>query len=626
MSVAEIVRRVTEGGRVPRTDRTLRLDRRIRTVLVTETRGAAVLLAATVLALIWANLPGGSYETLWQSEFTVGFGDSRITEDLRHWINDGLMVFFFLLAGMEIRREFGFGDLRDRRAATVPILAALGGMVVPALIYAAITAGTSAQQAWGMAMATDIAFALGVLALIGPRCPANVRVFLLTLAVVDDIGAILVIAVVYTEAVHIVALLAAAALLGVTLALRAAGIWRATPYLVVGVALWVATFESGLHPTIVGVVFGLLTPAFLARTADLDRLDRILQRFRREPGPEAARTLSIAAQGSVSANDRLQYLLRPWTSLLIVPLFALANAGVVLSPQILARSLTSPVTIGVFAGLVVGKTLGIWGASALVVRTGLGRLPSGVRLPQVLSVGAVAGIGFTVSLFIAELALPDDQVRDEAKIGILAAAVVATVLGWRLFRLPGRRNKSSEVTTLQPPVEPNGEHHRGPLDAPVELVQFGDYQCPFCREAAPAMTELLTRHPDRLRYVWRHLPLDEVHPYARRAAQAAEAAAAQNRFWEMHDRLITAATLDDEALTEIARSVGLDVSRFTADLDAAVVAAQVDLDVRSAHDSGAEGTPTFFLDGNRIDGSLQEVITAVEQAVEPVPAHGTQTG
>ncbi|SNY53562.1 Na+/H+ antiporter NhaA [Paractinoplanes atraurantiacus] len=619
MSVSGMVRRISEGGQAPRTERTLRLDHRIRTVLVTETRGAAALLAATVLALIWANLPGDSYETLWHTEFTVGLGGAEISEDLRHWVNDGLMVFFFLLAGMEIRRELSFGDLRDRRAATVPILAAAGGMIVPAVIFAAITAGTSAQHAWGMAMATDIAFALGVLALVGPRCPANVRVFLLTLAVVDDIGAILVIAVVYTEAIHPVPLLVAAVLLGVALAMRAAGVWRATPYFVVGVALWVATVESGLHPTIVGVVFGLLTPAFLARTADLDRIERLLRKFRREPGPEAARTLTIAAQGAVSANDRLQYLLRPWTSFLIVPLFALANAGVVLSPEALSRAVTSPVTIGVFAGLVVGKTLGIWAASALVVRTGLGRLPSGVRLPQVLSVGAVAGIGFTVSLFIAELALTDEQVRDEAKIGILAAAVVATMLGWVLFRLTGRQKPAGEATSLQPPVEPSGEHHRGPLGAPVELVQFGDYECPFCRDAAPAITALLDRHPGRISYVWRNLPLDEIHPYARRAAQAAEAAAAQNGFWAMHDRLITADAFDDEALAGLARAAGLDVSRFVVDLDTAIVAAQVDADVRSAHDSGADGTPTFFLNGTVVTGSLDEVVAAVERAIDAVP-------
>jgi Na+/H+ antiporter NhaA len=225
----------------------------------------------TGVALIWANVPGGSYEAAWHTEVTFGFGDAAITEDLRHWINDGLMVFFFLLAGMEIRRELTFGDLRDRRAAMVPILAAVGGMVLPAVIFATITAGSTAQQAWGMAMATDIAFALGVLALVGPRCPANVRVFLLTLAVVDDIGAIAVIALVYTEAIHLVPLMVAAVLLGVVLALQAAGAWRATPYVLVGVGLWVATFESGLHPTIVGVVLGLLTPTFLARTGDLDR-------------------------------------------------------------------------------------------------------------------------------------------------------------------------------------------------------------------------------------------------------------------------------------------------------------------------------------------------------------------
>jgi Na+/H+ antiporter NhaA/predicted DsbA family dithiol-disulfide isomerase len=471
-----------------------------------------------------------------------------------------------------------------------------------------------------MAMATDIAFALGVLALVGPRCPASVRVFLLTLAIVDDIGAIVVIAVVYTGALHLVPLLLATALLGVVLALRAAGVWRATPYFLVGIALWVATYESGLHPTIVGVVFGLLTPAFLPRTGDLDRLDRILARLRREPGPEPARLLSIAAHASVSSNDRLQYLLRPWSSFVIVPAFALANAGVALNADVLARALRSPVTWGVFAGLVVGKTLGIAGASALVMRARLGQLPAGIGMPQIVSVGAVAGIGFTVSLFIAELALADEAVREEAKVGILAAAVAATVLGWLLFRLPTRRARVAPAPELRPPADPVDEHALGSADAPVVLVQFGDYQCPYCRDAMPRLSGLLRRHPQRLRYVWRHLPLDEVHPYARRAAQAAEAATLQGAFWPLHDRLLTADDLAGDALAQLAEAAGLDPERLLRDAASAEVAARVEADVHSARDSGVDGTPTFFLDGRRVDGSLDEVIAAVERALGAVPA------
>jgi Na+/H+ antiporter NhaA len=614
VSLTAVVRRISAGGQLPRTDRTLALDRRIRTVLTTETRGAAVLLVATVAALIWANLPGAGYETFWHTEFAVSVGDMRIAEDLRHWVNDGLMVFFFFVAGMEIRREFSFGDLRDPRTAVVPVVAALGGMVVPAVIFATVTRGTAAQSAWGMAMATDIAFALGVLALVGPRCPAQVRVFLLTLAIVDDIGAILVIAVVYTESLNLVALAAAALLLAAALGLRAAGVWRATPYFLVGVALWVATYASGLHPTIVGVVFGLLTPAFLPRTADLDRLDRIMAKLRREPGPEPARLLAIAAQGSVSSNDRLQYLLRPWTSLVIVPLFALANAGVPLGAEVLARAVESPVTWGVFAGLVAGKTLGIWGATALVVRTGRGQLPAGMRSRQVVSVGAVAGIGFTVSLFIAELALPDQGVRDEAKVGILAAAVAATVLGWALFRLPRPRPAPGVPADLRPPATAPDEHARGPATGAVEVVQFGDYECPFCRDAAPAVEDLLTRHPGRLRWVWRHAPIEDVHPYARRAAVAAEAAAVQGGFWPMHDRLLRASRFDDETLTGYARAAGLDADRFRRDLESPDVAARVDADARSARDSGVDGTPTFFVNGRRFDGSFADLVAVVEEA------------
>jgi protein-disulfide isomerase len=240
-------------------------------------------------------------------------------------------------------------------------------------------------------------------------------------------------------------------------------------------------------------------------------------------------------------------------------------------------------------------------------------------MPQVVSVGAVAGIGFTVSLFIAELALTDEAVREEAKVGILAAAVAATVLGWLLFRLPTRRAQTAPAPELRPPADPVDEHALGPADAPVVLVQFGDYQCPYCRDAMPRLSGLLRRHPQRLRYVWRHLPLDEVHPYARRAAQAAEAAALQGAFWPMHERLLTADDVGGGALAGLAEAAGLDPERLLRDAASAEIAARVEADVHSARDSGVDGTPTFFLDGRRVDGSLDDVITAVERALGAVP-------
>jgi Na+:H+ antiporter, NhaA family len=395
-----------------------------------EASGGVLLVAAAVVALVWANSPwSGSYESLWSTELTVGLGGHAITDDLRHWVNDGLMTLFFFVIGLEIKQELANGQLTTLRRAAIPAAGAAGGMAVPALLYVAFNAGGAGGDGWGIPMATDVAFALGVLALLGSRVPAELKVLLLGLAIVDDIGAIVVIAAFYSDGIDWQWSAAALVGLGLVVGLKRAKVRYIPVYAVVGVGIWFATFESGIHATIAGVALGLLAPArpFL-RQPDADRIADQLSSDDDVTASEV-RAISFKLRESVPTTERLQDLLHPWTSYLIVPIFALANAGVVLSGDALGDAMASPVTLGVVVGLVVGKLLGVAGAIALAVRLGVGRLPEGITNRHVLGMAAIAGIGFTVSIFVAGLAFADQQMADEAKLGVLAASAIAAALG-----------------------------------------------------------------------------------------------------------------------------------------------------------------------------------------------------
>jgi Na+:H+ antiporter, NhaA family len=396
-----------------------------------EAAGGIVLVAAALAAMLWANSPwSASYEDLWTTELGIRVGGFEIREDLRHWVNDALMVIFFFVVGLEIKYEMVSGELRDPKAASVPIFAALGGMVVPAAIYAAFNAGGAGAAGWGIPMATDIAFAVGVLSLLGRRIPSPARVFLLTLAIVDDIGAIVVIAVFYTADLSMGWLAVAGGGLLVVVGLRWIRVWSMSAYVVVGFVVWFATYESGVHATIAGVALGLLAPA-------LPLLD---QEHTRAYAREAIADEHLDAQElrryrfllgeSVPVAERLGSKLHPWSSYVVLPIFALANAGIALSASGLAQALAAPVTAGIALGLLLGKPLGIVAASWLAVRSGLGRLPDRTGWPVMYGLGVVAGIGFTVSLFITGLSFPGsgDLVAD-AKIGVLGASVLAAVVG-----------------------------------------------------------------------------------------------------------------------------------------------------------------------------------------------------
>lgn len=431
--------------RLPRTwlqsDRVLarRVARPVNAFLHVEASGGILLVVATVVALVWANSPWkASYHDLFHAEIVVQIGSFRIEDSVSHAINDGLMALFFFVVGLEIKREWVVGELRDRRAAVLPAFAALGGMVLPALIYVAINAGGPGVRGWGIPMATDIAFALGVIAVLGSRVPGPLKVFLLTLAIVDDIGAIIVIALFYSGPISVQWLVGAVAVTLLVWLAREVRIRYLVVYVALGAALWFCLYESGVHATIAGVILGLLTPAIPFLSAD--QAEAIVDELedRRDLTAAEVRRVSFLISESVPATDRLINALHPWTSYVIVPIFALANAGIELGGDSLR--LGSRITIGVIAGLVIGKTVGIAAFSWLAVKLGWGALPEGVTSVQMLGIAAVAGIGFTVSLFVADLAFEGAVDLSDAKVGILIASIVAAIIGSAILALGASRS------------------------------------------------------------------------------------------------------------------------------------------------------------------------------------------
>jgi Na+/H+ antiporter NhaA len=606
------------------------LETPLRSFLRTETGSAAVLLAATVAALLWANLDASSYERVWSAQLSIRVGDSGIAHDLRWWVNSGLMTLFFFVVGLEARREFDMGELRERRRLALPVAAGLGGMLVPVAIFLAFNAAHGSRSGWGVAMSTDTAFALGMLALVGPGLPGRVRAFMLTVAVVDDVLALVVIAVAYSTTLHAAALALGAVLCLACGAAAIAGLRSGALYAGLGLGAWVAFSRSGIDPIVVGLLLGLLTVARPASRDDLERATGLFRLFREQPTPDLAREARVGVAAAISPNDRLQQLWHPWTSYAIVPLFALANAGIVLDSDLVGRAVRSPITLGIVVGYLVGKPVGIVGASALVTRLSGGRVRPPVGWGALTGGGAIAGIGFTVSLLIAGLAFHGDDLA-EAKLGVLAAALCASCLTWLVFRvtalLPRRLRIRALLGTGEPlvdlavPVEPGRDHVRGPQEAPVTLVEYGDFECPFCGHAEGAIRELLAEHGD-LRYVWRHLPLNDVHPHAQLAAEAAEAAAQQGRFWEMHDLLLDHQDeLTADALVAAAAELGLDTERFREDLERRDGAGRVAEDVDGADRSGVSGTPTFFVNGRRHHGAYD--VASLSAAVRLARARAT---
>ncbi len=583
----------------------------LRAFVRTETSSATILVAAVVAALVWANVAPASYAAVWDTRLALRVGTLEFGQDLRAWVNSGLMTLFFLVVGLEARREFDLGDLRERRRFVLPFAAGIVGMIIPVGIYLLVNFGQPTAQGWGVAMSTDTALALGLLAVLGPSVPDKVRLFVLTIFVVDDLAALLVIAIAYSDHIVVAPLVVAVAVFGFLVLATVRRMRSRALYLVFGVVIWLALEMSGVDPVVAGLAIGLAAPAYTPNRDELEQATGRVRLFREQPTPELVRQATASLTSTLSPNARLQSLYHPWTSFLIVPLFALANAGVSLNGATLAHAYTTPVTLGVILGYVVGKPLAVVLTAWAVTRLSRGRIRPPVGWAAVLGSGTIAGIGFTVTLLIADRAFTGAEL-DEAKVGAFSAVVVSAALTWVVVRVtallpPAVRARAvygdtALIQDLTPEVDPTYDHIRGPRTALITVIEFGDFECPYCGQAEPVVRELLT--DVSIRYVWRHLPLTDVHPQAQMAAEAAEAAAAQGAFWEMHDLLLAhQGELRRPDLERYARELALDVERFEDELSRHVHEMRVAQDVESADVSGVSGTPTFFINGQRHHGA-----------------------
>ncbi|WP_312182959.1 Na+/H+ antiporter NhaA [Arthrobacter sp.] len=570
-----------------------------------EKRAASLLLVFTLLALLWANSPLAlSYTEFWETTVELRAGSWGLELTLQEVVNDLLMAVFFFTVGLEVRREFALGELTNRSRAVVPVAGAAAGIALPALVFLLIAGNTEYAHAWGVVISTDTAFLLGALALVGPKFPGRLRIFLLTLAVVDDVAALSIIALVYTEHLMLLPLFAGFVGLAAVAASRYLPRGRGAAYAVLAAATWLAFYYAGVHPTLAGVAVALSVPVFAPRRHEVERALELAQTFRQSPNSEYARAAAGSLRESISINERLQSALSPWVSYLILPLFALANAGVKLDGATLSAAVRSPLTWGVAVGLALGKFTGIFGISALLRRLRLGEFGPGLTLGRISGGAALSGIGFTISLFIISLAIDDAAAQNEARVGVLSGSLLAFGLGTMIFKVLEARAPLEPVGKhLARPVTPGRDHIAGIPDAPLTLVEYGDFECPFCSKATGVVDEVREYFGAELRWVWRHLPLTRVHPHAVQAAEAAEAAALQGRFAAYAAGLFQDQDhLDPADLLALAEGLGLDIDRFESDLRSADVVNRVRDDALDAEAMDLHSTPTFFVNGVRHRG------------------------
>jgi Na+/H+ antiporter NhaA len=601
-----------------------RFSRDPKTPRSTDNAAAALLLAFTVLAVLWANSPWAqSYATFWDTHVAVSFGEYRAELSVKHLVNDGLMAFFFFIVGLEVKSEFVIGELTDRSRAAVPVVAAIAGMIVPAVIFLTFNPTGPDAQAWGVVISTDTAFLVGALAVIKPRFPARLRIFLLTLAVVDDVGALGAIALFYTDDLLLAPLAVAVLLIAALAMVRRLPSVRGPAYAVLGFALWIALYLAHVHPTLAGVAVAVLIPVFTPARRLVEQTVDLVRAFRQSPNPKYARAVTRGLRESISINERLQTAVGPYVSFVVLPIFALANAGVHLDEQTLTAASRSTLTWGIVAGLVIGKFVGITAATALMSATGWGQLAPGLSLRRVAGGAALSGIGFTISLFIVDVAIEDPARQDEARVGVLIASVLAFTLSWAVFRVTDWISPPEPVgLTLVRPVDPERDHIRGDPDAPLVLVEYGDYECPFCGRATGAIDEVRTHFGDDLLYVWRHFPLARAHPRSFDAARASEGAALQGKFFEMGRELF--AHQDDLEWSDMYRyavAIGLDIEQFDQDVrvHASKVLHRVRDDAQDAEVMDLNSTPTFFVNGKRHKGpwDAASLIRALEAGRPP---------
>ncbi|WP_243106688.1 Na+/H+ antiporter NhaA [Actinomyces lilanjuaniae] len=581
----------------------LRRRARLLSIQTNETYAALALAAATLIALVWANT-GHSYHAFWDTPASLALGPFSVELTLHGWVDEGLMAVFFFMVGLDVRRDLTLGELRLPGRALLPAAAAVGGLVVPVLVFLAIAGGTEGSHAWGAVISTDTAFAIGMLALVGPRRAPRLRLFLLTFAVIDDIGALLVLAVFYTSSLDLVALaLAVAGLAGVWLLARR-GVWRSPPYLVLGIAIWYALYRSGVHATLAGVLIALLMPVYNVRRDDANGAVEVAALYRQAPTPTAAMILREILAYAIPLNQRLSTVLPPYVNYIVVPLFALANAGVELSGEAVRAAASSRITWAVILGLVLGKLLGVTVGAAVVLRLVPGSRLPGLDLPRIMGLGALSGMGFTISLLVAGIALEDEAASDQARIGVLSASLLALALAATIFRLGDWLRPLPEGVgeTLPRPVDTERDILFGTPGAPSVLVNYADvtYEDRWrLVEALWAIEPMITSGEVLL--VMRHRVTG---PDSLLAALALEAAYAQRQWTSFHDSLAALrGEVTEERITQTAREEGLDVDALLERVASAVDEPKVlreTLEVDGLTEE--EGAPVVYLNGKRLHG------------------------
>ncbi|MBW3069165.1 Na+/H+ antiporter NhaA [Actinomyces sp. 432] len=602
-------------------DTYLRRQGRLLELQANETYAAIALVLATITALIWANT-GNSYHHFWQTTASIDVGPFGVGLTLHEWVDEGLMAVFFFMVGLDVRRELTLGELRLPGRALLPTAAAVGGLVVPALIYLAVMGGSEGAHAWGSVISTDTAFALGMLALIGPRRAPRLRLFLLAFAVIDDIGALAVIAIFYSESLNYVALAAAVAgLLGVWLMARR-GVWHVPPYLALAVVIWYAVYCSGVHATLAGVLIGLLMPVYNVRSEDVDAAGEFAALYRQAPAPGSARMLREALNYSMPLNQRVAFVLPPYVNYLVVPLFALANAGVELSAGTIGAAVSSRILWAVVGGLVVGKLLGVViGAGLVAWLVPASRMP-GLDLPRITGLGALSGMGFTISLLVANIALEDEVLRDQARLGVLLASLLALVLATLVFQVTSRIAPLPEPAGLNlcRPPEPEHELTFGSLDAPHVLINYADMDDADrwrLTEALYGLKPLIDS--GNVLLILRHKLSGSGSLLA---ALALEAASANDEpsLWDFHDALAgLRGGITSRSITRAARQVGVDAHAMWERIDSGVDEAKVLADASDVEGLTDDAGPVVYIDGRRFERLLNrwtfsEEINRLQQA------------
>jgi len=530
------------------------------------------------------------------------------------------MAIFFFTVGLEVRREFAIGELTSRSRAIVPVVAAVFGLAVPALLFFLIAQGSGAEHAWGVVISTDTAFLVGALAIVGPRAPGRVRIFLLALAVIDDVGALSIIAFVYTDDFNPLPLVVAAVgLVGVYFTRYLRG-GRGPVYVTLAVIVWLAFLASGVHPTLAGVAIALLIPVYRPSRRDVEHALDLARTFRQSPNTEYARAAANSLRKSISINERLTSAYEPYIAYFVLPLFALANAGVQVSGDILLATVRSPIAWAIIVGLVAGKFIGIFGSTSLLRLLRIGEFGPGLTPDRIAGGALLSGIGFTISLFIVDLAIDDPAAQNEARVGVLVASVLAFALAAVAFRISDAvRPVRQTGRTLIRPVDPARDHIWGDPNAPLTLVEYGDFQCEFCLKASGSTEEVQRELGDRVRYVWRHAPLTRFHPNALAAAEASEAASLQGQFFPYERSLFKDQSHQlPSHLIQRAADLGLDLERFEADLSSAEVATRVRDDMLDAEAMDITAVPTFFVNGRRHVGPY-DAQTLIRALLETAP-------